>query len=111
MMEVVMNCLMGIELKKEDKEVILDIFDHRFLHGSAVVSDTQYDGYLREWLGDDYKWKMIYRASEHGYTTRSFHECCNHVQGPTLIVIKSTNGYIFGGYTTQSWSGNGIYYE
>ena len=103
--------MMGIELKKEDKEVILDIFDHRFLHGSAVVSDTQYDGYLREWLGDDYKWKMIYRASEHRYTAQSFHECCDYIQGPTLIVIKSTNGCIFGGYTTQSWSGDCIYYD
>ena len=83
---------------------------------SELLSDTkivsqQYDDKLREWLGDDYKWKMIYRASEHRYTTQSFHECCNYIQGPTLIVIKSTNGCIFGGYTTQSWSGNGIYYD
>ena len=46
--------------------------------------------------------KSIYRASEHNYTGKSFHECCDN-KGPTLIVIKSSGGWIFGGYTTQSW--------
>ena len=57
---------------------------------------------LKEWLGD-YKWKLLYRASEHGYTAKSFHECCDD-QGPTLVLIKSSEGCIFGGYTTQSWN-------
>ena len=71
--------------------------------------NQQYDSYLREWLGNDYKWKLIYRASEHGYTGESFHEYCDNVKGPTLVVIKSSGGWIFGGYTIQSWSGDGIY--
>ena len=80
---------------------------------SELLSDThfvdqQYDSYLREWLGDDYKWKLLYRASEHEYTAESFHGCCDD-KGPTLIVIKSDGGWIFGGYTTRSWSGYGIY--
>ena len=37
-------------------------------------------------------------------------ECCDD-KGPTLIVIQSSEGWIFGGYTTQSWSGWGIYYD
>ena len=79
---------------------------------SELLPDTQivnkqYDSYLREWAGD-YKWRLIYRASEHDYTAKSFHECCNNNR-PTLIIIKSSGGWIFGGYTTQSWSGDGIY--
>ena len=70
--------------------------------------DKKYDSYLKEWAGD-YKWKLIYRSSEHGYTGSSFHEYCDDVNGPTLIVIKSSEGWIFGGYTTQSWSGWSIY--
>ena len=73
---------------------------------SELLPDTQivnkqYDSYLREWAGD-YKWRLIYRASEHDYTAKSFHEYCDD-KGPTLIVIKSNGGDIFGGYTTQSW--------
>ena len=71
--------------------------------------NQQYDDILREWLGSDYMWKLIYRASEHRYSAESFHEYCDD-KGPTLIVIKSDEGWIFGGYKTQSWSRRGIYY-
>ena len=68
----------------------------------TILIGQEYDSYLKEWLGD-YKWKLLYRASEHGYTAKSFHECCDD-QGPTLVLIKSSEGCIFGGYTTQSWN-------
>ena len=77
-----------------------------FLPDTQLV-DKKYDSYLKEWAGD-YNMKLIYRSSEHGYTAESFHEFCDD-KGPTLIVIKSIDGWIFGGYTTQSWSGDGIY--
>ena len=77
------------------------------LVGTQLVNN-QYDVKLREWLGD-YNWRLLYRASEHEYTAKSFHECCDDVNGPTLVIIKSSGGWIFGGYTTQSWSGNSIY--
>ncbi len=79
----------------------------KLLPNSQLV-DKKYDDKLREWCGD-YKWRLIYRASEHGYTAKSFHKCCDDVKGPTLIVIKSDGGWIFGGYTTQSWKGWSIY--
>ena len=80
-----------------------------FLPNTQIV-DKQYDPYLKEWLGSDYNWKLIFRASEHKDGNQSFHECCDD-KGPTLIVVKSREGWIFGGYTTQSWSGEGIYYD
>ena len=96
----------------EDSAIRLKISRCCLKNPSELLPDTQivnkqYDSYLREWAGD-YKWRLIYRASEHEYTASSFHECCND-KGPTLIVIKSSEGWIFGGYTTQSWSGDGIY--
>ena len=96
----------------DDSDIRLKISRYYFKNPSEFLPDTQiinqqYDAKLREWT-DYYKWRLIYRASEHGYTASSFHECCND-KGPTLIVIKSDGGWIFGGYTTQSWSGDGIY--
>ena len=76
-----------------------------YLPNTQIV-DKQYDQYLRDWCGD-YDWKLRYRASEHNYSAKSFHECCDD-KGPTLIIIKSSGGWIFGGYTTQSWSGHSI---
>ena len=72
----------------------------KFLPNTQLVSQ-QYDSYLKEWVGD-YKWKLIYRASEDGYSGESFHEYCDD-RGPTLIIIKSSGGWLFGGYTTKSW--------
>ncbi len=77
-----------------------------FLPNTQLVSQ-QYDAKLREWLGNDYQWKLLYRSSEHGYTAKSFHEYCDN-KGPTLVIIKSSEGWIFGGYTTRSWSGYGM---
>ena len=96
----------------EDRVIRLKISQLCFKNSSEFLPNTQlvnqqYDTKLREWIGD-YKWKMLYRASEHDYTARSFHEYCDD-KGPTLVVIKSSGGWIFGGYTTQSWSGDCIY--
>ena len=101
--------MIGIELSDDNVRIIRGCFDPILLRGSTILLDTQYDKFLKEWLGNEYKWKLIYRASEHGYTAESFHEYCDD-KGPTLVVIKSSGGWIFGGYTTQSWKsayGNG----
>ena len=74
---------------------------------NTQLVNQQYEATLREWIGD-YQWRLIYRASEHGYTASSFHECYNE-KGPKLIVIKSDGGWIFVCYITQSWSGYSIY--
>ena len=94
----------------EYSDVRLKISRYYLKNPSEFLPDTQlvnqqYDTKLREWLGSDYKWRLLYRASEHGYTAESFHEYCDN-KGPTLIVIKSSGGWIFGGYTTQSWWGS-----
>ena len=96
----------------KDSAIRLKISHYYFKNSSEFLPNTQlvnqqYDSKLREWIGD-YKWKMLYRASEHEYTGYSFHKYCDD-KGPTLIVIKSSGGWIFGGYTTQSWSRWGIY--
>ena len=97
----------------DDNNIRLKISQYYLKNRSELLPNTQlvnqqYDSYLREWIGNDYKWKLIYRASEHDYTAKSFHDCCND-KGPTLVVIKSSGGWIFGGYTTKSWSDRGIY--
>ena len=74
---------------------------------NTILFGNEYDSYLKEWVGD-YKWKLLYRASEHGYSAESFHQYCDD-RGPTLVIIKSSEGWIFGGYTTKSWSKHGIY--
>ena len=104
-----------------DSAMRVKISRYCFRNPSKLLPDTwivnqRYDIYLRVWLGYGYKWELIYRASEHGYTAESFHEYCDD-KGPTLIIIKSIEGWILGGYTTQSWKAvnpniyGSIYYD
>ena len=95
----------GIDTSNEIVKQYLLNYTSFYCFGSNILVNKEYDDKLREWNGD-YNWKLIYRASEHGYTARSFHKYCDDVKGPTLIVIKSSEGWIFGGYTTKSWSGS-----
>ena len=97
------------------KDYLLFYTNSLFCYGTELLENTDYDSVLREWVGD-YEWILLYR--EEGYRkpsfmnihdrSNSFHEYCDD-KGPTLIVIKSDSGWIFGGYTTQSWGGGGIY--
>jgi len=52
------------------------------------------------------KFSLIYRASQDGFEAAKFHSKCDDKPN-TFIMIKSENGNVFGGYTEQSWSGNG----
>ena len=96
-----------------DSKIRVKISQYYFKNPSEFLPHTQivnqqYDYYLKEWAGD-YKWKLLYRASEHDLIRQFFHEYCDD-KGPTLVIIKSSGGWIFGGYTTRSWSGDSIYY-
>eukprot|EP01083_Nonionella_stella_P220121 787880_1 len=58
--------------------------------------------------GKKRKWKLIFRASKHGFTAYNFHQKCDG-KGPTIVIAHSTVGNIFGGYTEIEWSSNGNY--
>ncbi|XP_054835202.1 interferon-induced protein 44-like [Eublepharis macularius] len=51
---------------------------------------------------------LLYKASVHDFNINTFHYICNR-QGPTVAVAYNANGYIFGGFTVQSYSSSGAY--
>ena len=53
--------------------------------------------------------KLIYSAQNDGDDSSIFHKLCDNINLPTLVIVESTDGNIFGGYTRQSWDGNCIY--
>lgn len=55
-------------------------------------------------------WRLIYRASEDGFSSEMFHSKCDGLPN-TLTVIKSKRDCIFGGYTSVPWSTSGKYYS
>ena len=49
------------------------------------------------------RFSLLFRASDHKYSAAKFHEHCDY-KGPTISIIKSNFGNIFGGYTSKSWT-------
>jgi hypothetical protein len=51
---------------------------------------------------EELKYSLIYRASEHRDLAKIFKEKCKDIRG-TLIIVKTDEKKIFGGFTTQLW--------
>jgi len=49
------------------------------------------------------KLTLLYRGSRDTYKAARFHELCDN-KGPTISMIKSKCGRIFGGYTSAPWT-------
>ena len=58
---------------------------------------------LKSWLnGRKFRLQVVYRATRDGFDVGKFHSLVDN-QGPTLTVILSKDGFLFGGYTSKSW--------
>jgi hypothetical protein len=62
---------------------------------------------MRQWLLSQLPMKVItltllYSGSTHGWQQSKFHELCDE-KGPTITVMKSKAGRVFGGFAMQSW--------
>jgi gas vesicle protein len=50
---------------------------------------------------------LLYRASRDGDESKQFHSKCDNFKN-TLVVVKTKKGLRFGGFTSETWNGNGI---
>ncbi len=57
---------------------------------------------VMSWLGRSFE---LYRASRDGWTSVDFHRCCDN-RGPTLVVARCSDGFVFGGYAAAAWNSN-----
>ena len=46
--------------------------------------------------------RILYKASDNEYSAAKFHQLCDG-KGPSITIIKSNFGNIFGGYTSKKW--------
>ena len=56
-------------------------------------------------LPSNLNWSLIYQASVNGFSANSFHTNCGSTRN-TLTIIKTTNSFVFGGFTSSDWSVN-----
>ena len=84
-------------LLRELKDKIQECFEK-----SMILMNEEHRSTLEAWLPpQDGKWKLLFRASQDGFTAQAFHGICDN-KGPTVTIVKSGNN-IFGGFTENSW--------
>jgi len=89
---------------KIEKSVLGLLVKQQFICESAILSIGQMTELMSLCeFSLNQKWKLIYRATRDGFGTADFHSKCDSYQN-SLVIIKSTNGNVFGGYTEQNWS-------
>jgi len=52
--------------------------------------------------------ETLYVASKDGQSASNFHSKCDG-RGPTVVIVLTTTGNIFGGYAASSWGSSGYY--
>jgi hypothetical protein len=72
-----------------------------FSNGTLLCREHQFQ--LNEFYGTrNQMWQLAYKGTRHGFASTDFHRFCDK-KGPTLTVIQSSSGYLFGGYTSANW--------
>ena len=72
---------------------------------SLIINNNNiYIESIIKWINSEKKinTKLLYRKSKDGDDYETFHRLCDN-KGPTLILIKSSEGFIIGGYTPINW--------
>ena len=81
----------------------LNKINKKFLDG--IVNNENDQKLIFSWIdnnNDNISAKLIYSATIDGDDSNTFHNLCDNV-GPTLVLVKTTNNQIFGGYTKENW--------
>ena len=82
---------------------LIDLIEGRSLQSSNIIDKKQTKELTKlcEFF-DQPKWNLLYRASFDGFGAKDFHLKCDGVKD-TLTIIKTTQSYIFGGFTNIAW--------
>ena len=92
--------------KLEENNIIKRIKNKDGLIGDIIKNEEQYNlicDYIDK--NKDFKFELLYKGTKDGDTYNIFHKKCDN-QGPTISIIESTDGQIFGGYASKSWDIN-----
>ena len=93
-----------------EEEIEEDLISTNKYMNSDIVKSPMEESMLLNKLGKDgktIKLKLLYKATIDTDRAEIFHKKCDNAKS-TLIFIETINGMRFGGFTTESWKGDGI---
>ena len=79
--------------------------ENNLFKGSTIIQSDEEKKIIDNWILKNTKKNttLIYKAKKDGDDSSIFHSKCDNM-GPLLIIIQTTSGYRFGGYTSKSWT-------
>ena len=77
-----------------------------WLNNSAILNDEECLSLVE--MTKSSNGKLLYRATQDGFTSLAFHSKCDN-KANTITIIKNNLNYVFGGYTSVSWTSLGNY--
>ncbi|KAJ5072871.1 hypothetical protein M0811_09317 [Anaeramoeba ignava] len=75
---------------------------------SEIIKDIEYVKKLQEWINDNdffSKMKKGFSAKRDGFNSKNWHSKVDW-KGKTLVIIKTKDNFIFGGFTQVGFNGN-----
>ena len=93
-----------IDQLKEVDYIVGSINRNKALQSDKIIIDEKEKKLICDWISVDRKVKMelLYKATRDGDSSSSFHNKCNG-KSPTLTLVKTSNGYRCGGFTSLPW--------
>ncbi|XP_065162443.1 uncharacterized protein [Atheta coriaria] len=88
----------------EDQRLKPRVSKHLF-PGSLILGQdkSHYQRILNAWYANPKQaWRLVYRASTHGYSAAAFHGHCDGV-APIYVVVLGAKGEICGGFSDAAW--------
>ncbi|KAH3744941.1 hypothetical protein Pelo_13667 [Pelomyxa schiedti] len=78
--------------------------------GSKIISLVQMQQ-VNQWVRDigqvtANKWKLLWQGTTDGFQSKTFHRLCDN-HGSTILFVKTTKNYVFGGFTPLAWTPEG----
>jgi len=54
-------------------------------------------------------WELVYSLNRDGVSLQTFFEKCKNYK-TTLLIVKDTNGWVFGGFCNETWKTSSKFY-
>ena len=95
-------------LEEKMKNIEETSFYHRIIESKNLIGDIikneDQSNLICDWIGKNktLRFQLLYKGTKDGDSREAFHKKCDN-QGPNISIIESTDGQIFGGYTSKSW--------
>ena len=82
-------------------------FEGQHIKGSPLALSILPNQVLpNDFFGGSKRFEVLYDAKVHGYSTATFHQKCDNIDG-TVILVTLQNGAKFGGYNPSRWTSEG----